>query len=177
LLIDRPGLSCEIFPAGQSNAAICFSDIGSRTAYVVLAVAGIADLHFGSSIDAYQQVPLYRFDSVGNRADNITDWALDQFRKHYQPGRRRKAQPITKEAIFHYVYAVLHDPQYREKYAQNLKREFPRIPFYADFWQWADWGRALMDLHIDYESVAAWPLQRIEAPPSPQPSPARGEGG
>jgi len=48
-----------------------------------------------------------------------------------------KAKPITKEAIFHYCYAVLHDPIYREKYALNLKREFPRIPFYADFWQWA----------------------------------------
>ena len=48
---------------------------------------------------------------------------------------------ITKEAIFHYCYAVLHDPLYREKYAQNLKREFPRIPFYAHFWQWADWAR------------------------------------
>ena len=47
---------------------------------------------------------------------------------------------VTKDAIFHYVYAVLHDPIYREKYAQNLKREFPRIPFYPDFRRWADWG-------------------------------------
>ena len=45
--------------------------------------------------------------------------------------RQGKAAPITKEAIFHYVYGVLHDPVYREKYALNLKREFPRIPFYA----------------------------------------------
>jgi len=39
----------------------------------------------------------------------------------------KQKRPITKQAIFHYVYAVLHDPLYREKYAQNLKREFPRI--------------------------------------------------
>ena len=44
-------------------------------------------------------------------------------------------RPISKEAIFHYVYGVLHDPNYREKYALNLKREFPRIPFYDDFWK------------------------------------------
>ena len=58
-------------------------------------------------------------------ADNITDWALTQFCSHYETAR--------KNAIFHYVYGVLHDPVYLEKYAQNLKREFPRIPFYADF--------------------------------------------
>jgi predicted helicase len=59
---------------------------------------------------------------------------------------------------------VLHDPVYREKYALNLKREFPRIPFYADFWQWSDWGRALMDLHIAYETVPAFALARTDVP-------------
>ena len=77
---------------------------------------------------------------------------------------RVSARAITKEAIFHYCYAVLHDPLYREKYAQNLKREFPRIPFYADFWQWAAWGEALMQLHIGYEQVAPFPLTRTDTP-------------
>ena len=91
---------------------------------------------------------------------------------------------------------MLHDPFYREKYAQNLKREFPRIPFYTDFWQWADWGKELMDLHIGYESVAPWPLARTDVPtqggealkagktksifdgsPSPVPSPRPSPGG
>ncbi|HUP63091.1 MAG TPA: type ISP restriction/modification enzyme [Thermoanaerobaculia bacterium] len=143
LFIDRPGACGAMFPPGttKKNAAICFSDIGSRTAYVALAVDGVADLHFGAAVDAYQQVPRLRFDESGEAHDNITDWALGQFRKHYQPGRGKKERPITKESIFHYVYGVLHDPVYREKYAQNLRREFPRIPFYADFWQWVEWGR------------------------------------
>jgi predicted helicase len=79
-------------------------------------------------------------------------------------GEKEKARPITKDAIFHYVYGVLHDPVYREKYAQNLKREFPRIPFYPDFWAWADWGEKLMALHIGFESVEPWPLNRVETP-------------
>ena len=95
---------------------------------------------------------------AGDRIDNITDWSLDQFRKYYQPGRGKKDRPITKEAIFHYVYGVLHDPVYREKYALNLKREFPRIPFYPDFWKWAGWGERLMDLHLNYETVEPYPL-------------------
>jgi predicted helicase len=120
----------------------------------------------------------------GVPADNITDWALKQFRDHYgksapspQPspasgrgGKSGKANAedarIGKDAIFHYVYAVLHDPLYREKYAQNLKREFPRIPLYgdapADFWRWAAWGQALMALHIGYEGVEPWPLSRTD---------------
>jgi predicted helicase len=54
---------------------------------------------------------------------------------------------ITREDIFHYVYAVLHNPAYRKKYELNLKRDFPRIPFYDDFRQWAAWGKTLMELH------------------------------
>jgi predicted helicase len=59
---------------------------------------------------------------------------------------------------------VLHDPLYREKYALNLKREFPRIPFYRDFWIWADWGEKLIALHTGYKNVNPWLLRRINAP-------------
>jgi predicted helicase len=71
-----------------------------------------------------------------------------------------RKRPITKEAIFDYVYAVLHDPIYRKKYATDLSRNFPRVPFYSDFWWWSDAGRRLVDLHINYESVEPYPLVR-----------------
>ena len=89
------------------------------------------------------------------RIDNITDWGLEQFVNHY------KDKKIKKEDIFHYVYAVLHNPAYRKKYELNLKREFPRIPFYKDFWQWAKWGKQLMDLHINYEDAKPYKLKVI----------------
>jgi predicted helicase len=161
LFIDETGSAAEMFPTGQSNIAICFSDVGSRTDYCVLATDGLADLHFGAAVDAYQQVPRYRFNG-GQRIDNITDWALKQFLTQYRAdsGTRR---PITKDAVFHYVYGVLHDPAYREKYALNLNREFPRIPFYTNFWRWADWG-GLMTLHIGYGTIQPWPCARIDVP-------------
>ncbi len=59
---------------------------------------------------------------------------------------------------------MLHDPVYREKYALNLKREFPRIPFYPDFAQWVAWGEALMAMHIGYEQVEPWLVERIDTP-------------
>ncbi len=68
---------------------------------------------------------------------------------------------ISKEDIFHYTYAVLHNPTYRSKYALNLKREFPRIPFYDDFFKWAAWGKTLMSLHINYEKAALYPLVEV----------------
>jgi predicted helicase len=66
---------------------------------------------------------------------------------------------------------VLRDPLYREKYALNLKREFPRIPFYPDFEQWVAWGEALLKLHIDYEKVKPAKLTRVDTP-----APKRAEG-
>jgi len=100
--------------------------------------------------------PLYRYDKKGNRIENITNWGLNQFRTHYQDNT------LTKEDIFHYTYAVLHNPAYREKYAINLKREFPRLPFYEDFPQWVAWGALLMDLHLNYETAPKFPLKRID---------------
>jgi len=120
-----------------------------------------------------QCLPLYRYDKSGNRIENITNWGLEQFRKNYELGIKNEEFDstnkklliansqfqITKEDIFHYVYAVLHNPAYRKKYEQNLKREFPRIPFYNDFWKWAAWGKTLMDLHINYETVDSYELK------------------
>lgn len=154
----------SMFKNGRAqNRVISFSDRGARSPFSTLASSEIPELHLCASTDGFQALPMLVYDDAGSQAkENITDWSLDQFKKHYQPGRAKQKRPITKETIFHYVYAVLHDPIYREKYAQNLKREFPRIPFYADFWQWADWGKELMDLHIGYEQIEPFKLKRID---------------
>lgn len=63
---------------------------------------------------------------------------------------------------------MFNQPAYRKKYEQNLKREFPRLPFYDDFFQWRDWGKELMDLHINYETIEPYNLKEVEAGASPQ---------
>ncbi len=55
---------------------------------------------------------------------------------------------LCKEDIFHYIYAVLHSPAYRQQYEQNLKQDFPRIPLYDNFDFWVEKGKALMELHL-----------------------------
>jgi predicted helicase len=87
---------------------------------------------------------------------NITDWGLEQFRSHY-------ADPtIDKWDIFHYVYAVLHHPEYRQRYAANLRRELPRIPFAVDFRSFAGFGAILTDVHVNYENQPEYPLRKEE---------------
>lgn len=103
-----------------------------------------------------QCLPFYRYDENGKRIENITDWGLNQFQRHYNDFK------ITKEEIFHYTYAILHHPVYRTKYELNLKREFPRLPFYPDFQQWANWGKVLMNLHLNYETVSPYTLKRVD---------------
>jgi predicted helicase len=144
----------NIYPIGKhkSNTLICVN-IGSGKEFNILAVDNLPDYHFNGDSFCF---PLYRYDD-GPRNDNITNWAIAQFTKKYG-----KKSAITQQDIFHYVYAVLHNPAYREKYAQNLKRDFPRIPLYDDFAQWAAWGKELMDLHLNYESAKPYGLQRQE---------------
>jgi len=69
---------------------------------------------------------------------------------------------ISKWAIFHYVYGLLHHPSYRDKYAANLKRELPRLPMAPDFWAFSKSGGKLADLHLNYEDATPYPLKAIE---------------
>jgi predicted helicase len=108
------------------------------------------------SLDPMQCLPLY-FYKDNQKHENITDWGLTQLQTHYKASNGAK---ITKQDIFYYTYAVLHSPIYRKKYEQNLKREFPRLPFYEDFFKWRDWGKELMDLHINYETQEPFALER-----------------
>ena len=133
------------------NAVICFSGLSSSKPFHALAVDGLCSFDL---LEKTQCLPLYRYTPEGEKVSNITQWGLDQFRTHYQ------TDAISAEDIFAYTYAVLHDPAYREKYAIDLLREFPRLPFYDDFSAWVDMGQQLLDLHIGFESAQPYGLVR-----------------
>ena len=175
VIVHRVYQQDRAFPPNvtDDNQSISFLCVSSNQPLAALAVDKVFDLCLLKTGNGGTfGVSRYRYSSDRERLDNVTDWSLEQFRTHYEkaspsPTVTRKGggvkRAVTKDAIFNYVYGVLHDPIYREKYAQNLKREFPRVPLYADFWKWADWGEKLMGLHIGYETVEPWPLERIEA--------------
>jgi predicted helicase len=160
-LTHRPYRNDAIFPIGTTleNRYVAITAPDSQKPWMALSGDALADLHLVGAAAGTTILPRYRYTPKSDeRIDNITDWALNKFVAHY--GRKG----MTKDAIFHYVYAVLHNPIYRETYALNLKREFPRIPFYPDFARWVAWGEALMAMHIGYEAVEPWPVERIDTP-------------
>ena len=182
------------------NRTIAVSDIAFRAnSFSTLITQSICDLHLCATTDGHQCFPFYVYDEDGsNRRENVTDWALGQFRTHYaehphpQPLSQGERGEIGKWDIFYYVYGILHHSGYRTKFADNLKRELPRIPLapVADvragapatghgatggmpfagaqarkatgFWAFADAGRALAALHLDYEKLEPWDLKWIE---------------
>ncbi len=139
----------------QPNKAICFSGVASAKPFQALAVDKLPGF---DTLEKTQCLPLYRYTPDGRRVSNITEWGLRQFREYYGD------DGITAEDIFAYTYAALHDPAYRQKYEVDLRREFPRLPWHRDFGAWARLGRELLDLHIGFESVAPYPLERRDTP-------------
>ena len=100
----------QFFPTPDTeteNRVICFSGTGSNKPFQTIVTAIIPSHDF---LEKTQCFPFYTYDEDGtNRQENITDWALTEFRDHFGD------DSITKWDIFHYTYALLHHPTYREK--------------------------------------------------------------
>ncbi|MBX7132606.1 MAG: N-6 DNA methylase [Fimbriimonadaceae bacterium] len=160
----------KIFPTPDHyNVTISVTGIGATKDFSALVTNCIPNLHLH---DTGQCFPLYLYEPLdtaeGRLNDDaeivdgyrqtsaITDRILDEFRRAYEPS-------ITKEDIFYYVYGVLHSPEYRLRFANDLKKMLPRIPLTietADFWKFSKAGRDLAEWHLNYETVE--PYEVIE---------------
>lgn len=164
----------RIFPdATVENRVICITGLGESVGFSCLISNSMPNFHF---IAGSQCFPLYLYDEPDaetpqqlnlfttsnpaqrdrKRRDALTDEGLAHFLAAY-PG-----ETISKEDVFYYVYGLLHSPDYRERYADNLSKELPRIPCVktsADFWAFSKAGRALADLHLNYETVKPYPVK------------------
>ncbi|MDX2052703.1 MAG: type ISP restriction/modification enzyme [Polyangiaceae bacterium] len=175
----------RLFPrSGVENRVIGVSASESRSGYSVLMADVVPSLHCADMVGS-QFFPLYLYDGESSAADDdaqaslfsgqkgtpsgtarrdaITDAGLEHFKSAYP------REAITKEDIFYYVYGILHSPEYRERYADNLGKELPRIPrmkAVADFWSFSRAGRTLGDLHVGYERVPEYTAS-IEGPAKP----------
>lgn len=161
ILVDERGASHSYYPdavSAQENRVIWFK-VGQELPMFSLVTDLRPDFMTQGGTQCF---PLYTYAVGGKiRRDNITDWALGQFQAKYGP-------KVTKRDIFHYVYALLHHPEYRERYKENLKRELPRLPLVADadgtvFPTYVTVGAALAALHVGYEDAAEYPLKEVVA--------------
>lgn len=168
---NRTYLQSQLFPyVGAENVEIVMVGPNAGRSYSCLVTDVVPDLHMQSTDQCF---PLYWYEKASDddgtlfsgdgavdehgyiRHDAITDTGLAVFRTAY-PNQR-----ITKEDIFYYVYGVLHSPEYRRRFANNLKKELPRIPLAKDFKAFMQAGRALADLHLNYETVDRYPVEEI----------------
>lgn len=151
----------------QENLLICVSGVGVTKDFTCIITNLIPDLEV---IGKSQCFPLYWYEENKNRQrtlfdeetgedyirrDGITDWILKEVRSRYGG-----AKNITKEMIFYYVYGLLHSPDYRERFASDLKKSLPRIPIVEkveDFMDFYKYGKKLADLHLNYEEVPPCP--------------------
>ena len=157
------------FPRNErENIVICVTGIGETKGFTALVTNYVPNLHLVAGAQCYpmylnkEEVSssdggLFKTEDVAEhgRSSAITGRGLEHFLLAY-PGEK-----ITKEDVFYYVYGVLHSPVYRERYADNLSKELPRIPKVknvADFWRYSAAGRDLAGLHLNYESVELYPL-------------------
>ena len=130
-----------------------FADLATASESQADGTATASSLDFSRPIG--DQIPVI-LDGY-RRVDNITDATLASYREHYGDAG------ITKEDIFFYVYALLHHPEYRERYEDDLKKMLPHIPRAAGFHTYASVGRELADLHVNYERVEPYPSVQEEA--------------
>lgn len=155
----------KIFPTREAlNQTICLTGTGSAKGFSVIITNIIPDLQLQSNGQCF---PLYLYEEkqtespTGDlfsepnptkqyeRKDAISDKALAHFADYYN-------QTISKENLFYYIYGLLHSEEYREKYADNLSKQLPRIPrvkSFDDFMAFSKAGRELADLHLNYETV------------------------
>ncbi len=171
----------RLFPTSEHrNLVITLPGKGGKKDFACLVMDTIPDLNLQEA--GSQCFPLYWYESAEDAAkrsnrsgamslfaeeeaesqadeygyirhEAITDWALQTFRERYTD------TTITKEDIFWYVYGLLHSPEYRERFAADLKKMLPRIPLAPDFWAFSQAGRKLGELHLHYETVEPWPLE------------------
>ena len=172
--IESPGLNSMLFPNEKSkNIVINITGIGASKPFSVLISDKISSI---DCIEKNQCFPLYYYEENKThqanlfdispfggegayiRRDAISDFILERAKKQY--GMTRGLNPLLKENIFYYVYGFLHSPKYRETFASDLKKMLPRLPLVddvRDFWAFSKAGRALADLHLNYENISAHP--------------------
>jgi predicted helicase len=88
-------------------------------------------------------------------SSGITNLGFECFQNAYS------GDSFTKEDLFYYIYGLLHSPEYRERFQNNLSKELPRIPAvkkFEEFMAFSEAGRELGDLHVNYESVEPYPV-------------------
>ncbi len=170
-MTHRRGQFDEFIPSTSlANRFICVSGVGVTKDFSILITDTIPDLEL---IGKSQCFPLYYYEhgKTNNRSLFDSPTEIDFVRRDtissfiYERAKKQYGKNVSKEDIFYYVYGILHSADYRIAFSNDLKKMLPRIPLVEDvkdFWKFIKAGRALADLHINYETVAPYKGVKVD---------------
>jgi predicted helicase len=165
----------RLIPPGASNKFITMVGTGENVGFSCLMIDSVPEF---KTLYNCKNLPRFEYGAATNEdvepdglfsaptqsetdptiKDAITDGGQHLFEEAY-------GDAVTKDDVFHYVYGVFHSPQYRERFADNLRRQVPRVPLMKTrevFWSFVEAGRKLGDLHLNYESVEPYAVNIAE---------------
>jgi predicted helicase len=175
--IESPGLWSQLLPSKDStNLLICVHGLGGKKDFSTIMTNCLTDLN---SLEAGSQCfPLYWYEKKEKIQKNLFENAEDEYIRReaisdfiFEQATTRYGNRVTKEDIFYYVYGILHHPDYRKIFANDLKKMLPRLPLVekaADFWVFSKAGRELANLHLNYEEQPVPKEVLINSKPLPK---------
>ena len=157
----------KIYPFTDTiNRSIVVSGPAAKSGFSVLMTDSITEMSY---VQHGQCFPLTHYQAVNSqndslqildegvfKSDGITDSSIKYFQLAY------KSSDISSEDLFYYVYGLLHHPEYKIRFKNNLNKELPRIPHvskFEDFRKIVEAGRVLGDLHVNYEKKSLYPVK------------------
>jgi predicted helicase len=159
----------KIFPnQNVENLVIAVTGVGVTKDFNALIINKIPDVQLQANGQCF---PLYTYEKpkeIGDlfatvtteeytKKENISDSILKDFQKKYQD------KNISKSDIFYYIYGVLHSPEYKQRFAADLKKMLPRIPYTKDFWSFSKAGAELAHYHLNYETIQPYEIKEFSA--------------
>ncbi|MFP7295381.1 DEAD/DEAH box helicase [Bacillus safensis] len=151
-VIERPGRFKDVF--GESNLVICVTGKGASREFSAFMTDCVPNL------DLMEKGQGFYLNNNGESFELIND-------QYNISDSISKKLNLTVNEVFYYVYGILHSQEYKEKYANELRKDLPRIPMVSNKEVFVEAGRKLAELHLNYENVEPFSEVNVEMSDNP----------
>lgn len=152
-VIERPGRYKDMM--GEKNRVIYITGVGARREFSALVVENVPNLDLMEKGQGFLELNNDKNQLLFDESSNITEEVTNKL-------------SLSKEDIFYYVYGVLHSPEYKKEFTNDLRKSLPRIPLLKKKEKFVEIGKKLVKLHLNYEIVP--PYEHLEIDKKSNPS-------
>lgn len=151
-VVEMPGRYHSLF--GETNKLIYVTGAGSSRDFSCLAIDAIPNLDLMEKGQGFYLHDNSNKDALFLSTSNISESFKNKLN-------------LSDDEVFYYTYGILHSKEYREKYANDLKKALPRIPIVKNKETFIEIGKQLSDLHLNYEKIEPYSGVEIESSENP----------